>query len=168
MVGWINVDATTVNSASATSTSTSLIADDLAEYLGVPVRMALDAETIHELRDHRKRQLAERLASEKERQDHGLVFAQENGLPIVPSALSRRFARLAAQAGLPDLRPRPFHGLRHTYATLALEAGVPIEIVSKRLGHASIAITADLYQHVTKSVDRDAAEAVAGLILGRS
>jgi integrase len=131
-------------------------------------RIALDAETIRELRDHRKRQLAERLASEKARQDHGLVFARENGLPIVPSALSRRFARLAAEAGLPDLRPRPFHGLRHTYATLALEAGVPIEIVSKRLGHASIAITADLYQHVTKSVDRDAAEAVAGLILGRS
>jgi len=60
-----------------------------------------------------------------------------------------------------DPGPRPVHGLRHTYATLALEAGVPIEVVSKRLGHASIAITADLYQHVTKSVDRNAAEAVA-------
>jgi integrase len=45
---------------------------------------------------------------------------------------------------------------------------VPIEIVSKRLGHASLAITADLYQHVTKTVDRDAAEAVAGLIFGGS
>lgn len=82
--------------------------------------------------------------------------------------MSRRFARLGSDAGLPDVSPRPFHGLRHTYATSALEAGVPIELLSKRLGHASIATTADLYQHVTKSMDRDAAEAVAGLIFGGS
>jgi integrase len=75
---------------------------------------------------------------------------------------------LARDAGLPDLSPQPFHGLRHSYATLALEAGVPIEVVSKRLGRASIDVTADLYQHVTRTVDRDAAEAVAGLIFGGS
>ncbi len=64
------------------------------------------------------------------------------------------------------MSPRPFHGLRHTYATLALEAGIPIELLSKRLGHASIATTADLYQHVTNGLDRDAAQAVADLIFG--
>ena len=45
---------------------------------------------------------------------------------------------------------------------------MPIEVVSKRLGRASIDVTADLYQHVTRTVDRDAAEAVAGLIFGGS
>jgi integrase len=55
-------------------------------------------------------------------------------------------------------------GLRRAYATLALEAGVPIDVVSTRLGHASIAITADIYQHVRPRLDRDAAEAVAALI----
>jgi integrase len=100
--------------------------------------------------------------------DHDFVFAEEDGSVIRPSTLSRSFARLASDAGLPDLSPRPFHGLRHTYATLALEAGVPIELLSKRLGHASIATTADLYQHVTRSLDRDAAQAVADLIFGGS
>jgi integrase len=127
-------------------------------------RIALDVATTQELRAHRKRQVAERLACGDEYDDHNLVFAEEDGSAIRPSTLSRSFARLASDAGLPDLSPRPFHGLRHTYATLALEAGVPIELLSKRLGHASIATTADLYQHVTKSLDRDAAHAVADLI----
>lgn len=131
-------------------------------------RIALDAATVRELRRHRREQVEERLAVGDGYYDHGLVFADEDGTPLNPTSISRRFARQAHQAGLPDLSPRPFHGLRHTYATLALEAGVPIEVVSKRLGHASIAITADLYQHVTKTVDRDAAEAVAGLIFGSS
>jgi integrase len=131
-------------------------------------RIALDGVTTRELRAHRGRQLEERLATGHAGIDSDVVFGQEDGTSMRPTSVSRRFARLAAEAGLPDLSPRPFHGLRHTYATLALEAGVPIEMVSKRLGHASIATTADLYQHVTRSMDRDAAEAVAGLIFGGS
>lgn len=131
-------------------------------------RIALDAATTRELLAHRKRQLGERLTTEGGYSDHDLVFAENDGTAIRPSTLSRSFARLASNAGLTDLSPRPFHGLRHTYATLALEAGVPIELLSKRLGHASIATTADLYQHVTKSLDREAAEAVADLIFGGS
>lgn len=111
-------------------------------------------------------QLEERLRRGDGYQNTGLVFTRDDGTPIRPAWISRTFARLAADAGLPDLSPRPFHGLRHTYGTLALEAGVAIEVISKRLGHASIAITADVYQHVRPGVDRDAAEAVAGLILG--
>jgi len=131
-------------------------------------RIAVDAATIRELRAHRTRQLEERLAAGDEYHDHRLVFSRADGAPISPTSLSRRFATLARDAGLPDLSPQPFHGLRHSYATLALEAGVPIEVVSKRLGRASIDVTADLYQHVTRTVDRDAAEAVAGLIFGGS
>jgi integrase len=127
-------------------------------------RLAIDAETIRVMRDHRRAQLEERLRQGDAYQDTGLTFSRQDGTPIRPSWLSRTFARLAAEAGLPDLSPRPFHGLRHTYATLALEAGVPIEVVSTRLGHASIAITADIYQHVRPRLDRDAAEAVAALI----
>ena len=93
-----------------------------------------------------------------------MVLTRLDGIPIRPLWLSRTSARLGPDAGLPDLSPRPFHGLRHTYATLALEAGVPIEVVSTRLGHASIAITADIYQHVRPGLDRDAAETVAALI----
>jgi integrase len=56
---------------------------------------------------------------------------------------------------------------RHSFATAALEAGVPLETVSTRVEHASIAITGDIYSHVREKVDRAAAEAVAWLILGR-
>ena len=127
-------------------------------------RLAIDTETLRVLREHRRAQLEERLRQAHTHKDAGMVFAREDGTPIRPAWLSRTFARLAADAGLPDLSPRPFHGLRHTYATLALEAGVPIEVVSTRLGHASIAITADIYQHVRPRLDREAAEAVAALI----
>jgi len=71
-------------------------------------------------------------------------------------------------AGSP--RPRAFradlHGLRHSSATAALVAGVPVKVVSERLGHATTAITSDLYTHVLGATDRAAADQAAGLILG--
>lgn len=56
--------------------------------------------------------------------------------------------------------------IRHTYATLALKAGVHVKVVSERLGHSSIAITLDLYSHVTPGIARDAADQVAAAIFG--
>ena len=57
------------------------------------------------------------------------------------------------------------HGLRHTWATLALSAGIDIKIVSERLNHSSTHITREIYTHVTPPMQSDAAERVAGLIL---
>jgi integrase len=56
------------------------------------------------------------------------------------------------------------HGLRHSYASAALEAGVAMKVVSDRLGHSSMAVTADLYTHVRREVDQEAADQVAALI----
>ncbi len=65
-------------------------------------------------------------------------------------------------AGLPWVG---FHaGLRHGWATWALEAGVPAKVVQERLGHSSIAITLDRYSHLIGGVDRDAAEKVADVL----
>lgn len=58
----------------------------------------------------------------------------------------------------------PSTALRHSWATLALGAGIDVKIVSERLGHASSLITRDLYQHVSPAMASDAAERVAGLI----
>jgi integrase len=69
----------------------------------------------------------------------------------------------ARMAGLPPIR---LHDVRHTYATVALQAGVPVKVVSERLGHASIAVTLRIYAHVLPGMDRDAANTVAGVILG--
>ena len=56
--------------------------------------------------------------------------------------------------------------MRHTWATLALSSGVPLKVVSEHLGHASIAITGDTYQHVTETMAEDAATRVAQLVSG--
>jgi integrase len=86
------------------------------------------------------------------------VFNREDGSPLSPEVISRRFKAASATAGLPAIR---FHDLRHTSASLALAAGVAIKVVSDRLGHSTSGITADLYTHVSPAVGRDAADAIA-------
>jgi integrase len=115
---------------------------------------------------HKARQLRERLSAGPLWQDTGLVFTREEGVLINPDLFSDDwFNRHRRAAGLPEIR---FHDLRHTYATLSLAAGIPLKIVSQRLGHASIMVTADLYQHVTPQLEEDAAAKVAALILGQA
>ena len=93
-------------------------------------------------------------------QDHGLVFVREDGSPQNPSTIGQQLTTRAKQAALPHIR---VHDLRHTYATLALEAGVHPKVVSERLGHANIGITLNLYSHVSEGMDRSAADLVDGL-----
>ena len=97
--------------------------------------------------------------------DHGLVFCRPDGGPLHPERFSRTFAEQAARAGLPAIR---LHDLRHSWATIALSAGVHPKVVQERLGHAAIAITLDVYSHVTEGLHGDAASLVAGLISGVS
>ncbi len=122
--------------------------------------IALDAATVDALRAHRRAQAAERLAWGPAYRDHDLVVCREDGSPVRPRSLTRAFAGHAAEAGLPAIR---LHDLRHTWATLALGAGVHPKIVSERLGHASIAITLDTYSHVSAGMQEDAAATVAAL-----
>ncbi len=126
-------------------------------------RVALDPATVTALREHRKRQLEERIAWGEAWQDHGLVFCREDGTPIRPSWVTRRLPRLAESAGVPRLTPQ---GLRHTWATLALEVGVHPKVVADRLGHSSIQVTLDRYSHLVEGLDRAAAEQVADVIDG--
>jgi integrase len=123
----------------------------------------LPAQTVAVLRDVRKRQAAERLAAGEVWQDLGLVFALEDGSPTPPKRVSKAFARAVERAGLPKLTP---HGLRHTFATVALEAGVLTKVVADVLGHSSASITADLYSHTTEPSTRDASDRVASAMFG--
>lgn len=120
--------------------------------------IALDDLTVEVLRMHRDRQSEERRAWGAGYQDYGMVFANENGTLISPERLSRNFRHASKRADLPVIR---FHDLRHTSASLALAAGVALKVVSERLGHSTIGITADLYTHVVPAVARDAANAIA-------
>ncbi|TDI55985.1 MAG: site-specific integrase [Acidobacteria bacterium] len=120
----------------------------------------LDTGTVSVLREHRRRQIEDRLKAGSVWQDTGLVFCREDGTLIKPEWLTRTFNARAKSAGLPKIR---LHDLRHTWATLALGAGVHPKIVSERLGHSTISVTLDLYSHVSPGMDKAVAELVAAL-----
>ncbi len=126
-------------------------------------QVALDGRTVAALRTHRRRQVEERLAWGGAYQETGLVFTREDGSPVRPDWLTRRFSRLTDELGLPRIS---LHGLRHTHASLALLAGVHPKTVADRLGHSSISVTLDLYSHVIPALQPEAAEKVAALVFG--
>ena len=121
----------------------------------------LDPVTVSALRSYRTRQLEERMMLGDGWHDSGLVFTHADGTPLHPDSVTKRFGRLVLAAELPTVK---LHGLRHTHATLMLGAGVHIKIVQERLGHSSIAITGDVYSHVSASMQADAAAAVAAMV----
>lgn len=125
--------------------------------------VTLDPGTVAVLREHRKRQVAERLQLGAGFTDHGLVFCHVVGGPLHPERFSRVFADRARQLGLPPIR---LHDLRHTWATLALAGGEHPKVVQERLGHANISITLDTYSHVTATLHAEAANRVAAIIFG--
>ena len=92
-----------------------------------------------------------------------LVFCRPDGRPLNGKVFSEAFVRQVGRAGLPRIT---VHGLRHTWATLALAASVHPKVVQERLGHAGIGITLDTYSHVTEGLHGEAANLVAGLIAG--
>ncbi|MBQ3427313.1 MAG: site-specific integrase [Clostridia bacterium] len=90
--------------------------------------------------------------------DLGMVFAREDGFYIDPVTFRDNYNKILAKAGLDHYT---FHALRHTFATRALEAGIPIKVVSKILGHASVQITMDTYQHVLPELQNEAMNRIA-------
>jgi integrase len=122
-------------------------------------RVRLTRPAVTALKDHRKRQLEERMRLAGLWQDQGLVFAGETGSLFNPSNLrNRSFKRIKARSGVrEDLR---FHDLRHTCATLLLSEGVNAKVVSEMLGHASITITLNIYSHVLPDMQDSAADAM--------
>jgi integrase len=107
---------------------------------------------------HRKRQAAERLAAGELWHDDGWVFTTEIGTAIDPSNALHWWYRLTERAGIGRRR---MHAARHTTATLMLDRGVPLELVSKVLGHKGLAITADVYARPTADAQRRALETMA-------
>lgn len=123
--------------------------------------IALDVGTLAALRRHREAQRLERDVFGDHYSDNDLVFCREDGTPMWPRSLSRAFSRRIAALDLPRIR---LHDLRHTHATLALQAGIHPKVVQERLGHASISITLDIYSHATQPMQQDAASQVAALV----
>jgi integrase len=116
--------------------------------------VALPAFVVAALREHRTRQLGERLAA-GEATTPGLVFVAPTGRPLNGGWVSHRWRAIAVAAGV-DVT---FHGLRHTSATLLRDAGVPEDVRMSRMGHTTTGM-ARRYAHATEAPDRAAAAAL--------
>ena len=109
------------------------------------------------LRAWKAQQSRERLlAGEAWQNPRGLVFTDALGAPLIPANVSKTFGRMAERAELP---PVVFHSLRHLAATIMLQNGLPLPVVSRILGHSTVTVTADLYFDVVK--DRKLADDVS-------
>jgi integrase len=135
-------------------------------------RVRFDEATAAALRGWKVEQAAERLAfGGAWKEDGGLgveapwLVTEPDGSVIHPDTLRAGWRRLAAEAGVPEI---PLHSARHTYAELALGAGLRLDVVSRQLGHASIATTGNIYTHDSDEAAAEASERLAALMEGTS
>jgi integrase len=103
---------------------------------------------------------------------HDLVFAKQPEHLTTPRAKLGRpcstlahstFKTVTKAAGVRRIK---FHGLRHTCATLLLHAGVPVQVVAQRLGHAQVSMTLEVYAHALPDMQRDAAVKLGAVLAG--
>jgi len=124
--------------------------------------IALDPATVEVLKAQAARQLDEQRDWDEAWVETGLVFTQENGEALDPETVTRYFRQAVKKSMLPQIR---LHDLRHTHATLALQAGIHPKVVSERLSHATISITLDTYSHAIPAMQEGAAALIAELVL---
>jgi integrase len=129
--------------------------------IGSSAGVGLSRRVLDALRRQRERQDSDRLQWGTAYEDFGLVFARENGQPLRPEYVLRRFRALSTEAGLPIVR---VHDLRHLAASMVIAAGVPLPIVSKTLRHSGTGTTADLYAHLTRETAHEAVDAMAAAL----
>ena len=127
--------------------------------------LALDPFTLAALRSHLDMLERERAEFGVDYEDTGLLFCWENGRPVHPDTITRRFKKLAASAGLPEI---DLHDVRHSYATLGRDAKIDWKALSKRIGHSDVAFTMKQYVQTDLEADRQVANALAELIIGGS
>ncbi|MED5052656.1 site-specific integrase [Anoxybacillus rupiensis] len=115
--------------------------------------ITISQSLINDLYFHKKWQNQNKLKINDLYKHHlNLVLCREDGDYMPKSTLFNAFSRILKQANLPSL---PIHSLRHTHAVLLLEAGADMKYVQERLGHGSIQITADVYAHISKKIEKD-------------
>lgn len=141
---------------------------------GTTRTVSLGPETVVLLREHKKVQAEIKMKNRKTYCDFGLVFAKQAGDLQTPRATlgqplqmnnigQREYARLIKASGVRRIK---FHGLRHTSATLSLQAGTPVHVVAARLGHSKVEMTLNVYAHALPNQQQAAAERLGALLHG--
>jgi integrase len=129
---------------------------------GNPRTIDLDPGTVAALRSWKAKQNRERLEWGKAWTATGHVFTREDGQPWHPDLVYDKFVKACTAAEVPQIR---VHDLRHTVASLAIPAGVPLKVIQERFGHSSRTMT-DLYSHLEPGMQREASERLAALVDG--
>lgn len=127
--------------------------------------LTLGASVVSVLRAHRTRQLEERLAAGSRWHEGEFVFATRTGEAIDSRNVTKAFQRALRDAGLPRQR---FHDLRHACATLLLEDGEELAVISRILGHSNLSTTADVYAHLTPAMLQRSADRMDGILRKRA
>jgi len=125
--------------------------------------LALDPFTLAALRSHVDMLERERAEFGPDYRGSGLLFCWEDGRPLHPDTITRRFKKLAASAGLPEI---DLHDVRHNYATVGRDAKIDWKTLSKRIGHSDVAFTMKQYVQTDLAADRQVANTLAELIIG--
>ena len=124
--------------------------------------ISLPAETMRMLKRYQTWQLSERLRLGEYYQDQGFVFAQDNGKPMHPDSVTDWLSKFSKRHNLPHINP---HAFRHTMASMLYFNGVDSVSISKRLGHAQVSTTANIYAHVMEEADQKNADILAEIFL---
>ena len=127
--------------------------------------ITLPLETMQLLCQYRAWQSTERLRLGGYYQDRGFVFAQDNGQPMHPDSVTDWMAKFSRRHGLPHINP---HAFRHTMASMLYFNGADSVSISKRLGHAQVSTTANIYAHVMEEADQRNADILADVFLKKA
>lgn len=122
----------------------------------------LPAETMELLRQYRRWYMELRFKNGDRWQDTGFLFVKENGEPMIPDGITAWLSDFSKRHDLPHINP---HAFRHTMASILINSGKDVVSVSKRLGHAKVSTTTDIYSHIITEADEQASEYLADVML---
>ena len=127
--------------------------------------VSLPQETMQMLKQYRTWQSGEILRLGEYYHRQGFVFSQDNGAPMHPDSVTDWLAKFSKRHGLPHINP---HAFRHTMASMLYFNGVDSVSISKRLGHAQVSTTANIYAHVMEAADKKNADILADVFLKKA
>ena len=127
--------------------------------------ISIPAETVQLLRQYKAWQAAERLRMGAYYEYKGFVFSQDNGKPMHPDSVTDWLDKFSKRHGLPHVNP---HAFRHTMASMLYFNGVDSVSISKRLGHAQVSTTANIYAHIMEEADQRNADILADVLLKKA
>ena len=125
----------------------------------------LPAETMQLLREYKAWYAELQIKNGERWKRSGYLFVQDDGAPMHPDSITGWLGDFSDRHGLPNVHP---HKFRHTMASLLYFGGVDSVTISKRLGHARVSTTTDIYCHIIKQADETASECIADAILRKS